>query len=94
MKLVDKYVELQVYFPTLELERKRLQKQWILNVAYSVVGDDFASWIKSGIEFRNQKMATEKNMLIEVDMDIYNAFHSSTSVSSKYFFSRLSFKPF
>jgi hypothetical protein len=67
MKLVDRYAELQIYFPTLELERKRLQKQWILNVAYSVVGDDFASWIQQGIEFRNQKMATEKNMLIEVD---------------------------
>ena len=53
MKLVDQYPQLQVYFPTLELERKRLQKQWILNVAYSVVGEDFAAWVKQGIELRN-----------------------------------------
>jgi hypothetical protein len=83
MKLIDRYAELQVYFPTLELERKRLQKQWILNVAYSVVGDDFASWIQQGIEVRNQKMASEKNMLIEIDREIFDAFHASTSVSCK-----------
>ena len=52
-------------------------------MAYSVVGDDFATWIQSGIEFRNQKMATEKKMLIEADQDIFNAFHTNTSVSSK-----------
>jgi hypothetical protein len=83
MKLIDRYAELQIYFPTLEMERKRLQKQWILNVAYSIVGDDFANWVQEGIQARNQKMVQEKNMLIEVDQEIFDAFHSSTSVSSK-----------
>ena len=83
---MDEYPELQAYFPSLDLERSRLQKQWMLNVAYSIVGDDFADWIKRNIEFRNQKLAQEKNLLIEVDADIAQAFHNSTSVSRMFLY--------
>ena len=84
MKIVDQYPELQAYFPSLELERNRLSKNFILCVAYSIIGQDFSDWIKRNIEFRNQQMAQEKNLLIEVDADIAQAFHQSTSVSSKF----------
>ena len=52
-------------------------------MAYSVIGEDFAAWVKQGVELRNQKLASEKNLLIEVDAEIANAFHNSTSVSCK-----------
>jgi hypothetical protein len=46
MKNVDSLPELQLYFPKDEKDRNRLPKQFILNVAYSVVGENFALWVK------------------------------------------------
>ena len=76
---------LQVFMP-IEKELKSLNKQFIVNVAYSVVGEPFKQWVKDMIETRNQDMTKSKNLLINMDTDVAAAFQASTAVSSKYIF--------
>jgi hypothetical protein len=83
MKNVDSIPELQLYFPKDEKDRHRLPKQFILNVAYSVVGENFAIWVKEQIDRRNAKVTKEKDLLIGVDSAIAMAFSNSTSVSCR-----------
>ena len=46
--------------PDTGLERRKLPKQWVVNVAWTVVGDQFGAWVKQKIEERNQKLAVEQ----------------------------------
>ena len=61
----------------------RLPKQWICDVAATVIGDPFREWVRDMINDRNQQMAVTKNMFVQMDPDIYKAFMDSTAVSSK-----------
>ena len=70
------------YYPV-EQEMKKLPKQWIVNVAYSVLGDTFSFWVKEQIEQRNTLVADKGNLLIELDPEVAAAFHASTAVSRK-----------
>jgi hypothetical protein len=47
MRNVDSIPELMLYFPKDPKDRDRLPKQFIINLAYSVVGDQFAGWVKA-----------------------------------------------
>ena len=53
-----------------EKEIVKLPKQFLINVIYTIVGDDFATWVKNRINERNAKVTTQKNMLIDVDNEI------------------------
>jgi hypothetical protein len=53
-------------------------------MAYTVVGNDFAIWIKKKIISRNEKVTKEKDMLIAVDPEIAQIFNQSTAVSRKH----------
>ena len=63
----------------------RIPKQWIVNVAATVIGKEFRDWVKEQINKRNHCMAVTKNLFVEMDPDIFQAFNNSTAVSSKYF---------
>ena len=63
---------------------QRLPKQWICNVAATVIGQPFRDWVKDQINNRNQSLAVTKNLFVDMDPDIYQAFANSTAVSSKY----------
>ena len=54
------------YLPD-EIEIPKLPKQYLVNLSYAIVQDDFALWVKGQIEYRNKKVAVEKNLLIEMD---------------------------
>ena len=71
-----------MYFPD-EKELRRLPKQFIVNVASTVIGRKFDDWVKKQVETRNAKVAKEKDLHIEVDPEIAEIFRNSTSVSSK-----------
>ena len=58
--------EFRYYMPCLK-EIIRLPKQFIINVAYSIIGDPFKQWIHSQIEARNKKVTKEKDLLINMD---------------------------
>ena len=43
------------YMPVIK-EIPKLPKQFIINVAYSIIGEPFAKWVRSQIEARNHKV--------------------------------------
>ena len=61
-----------------------MPKQWLANVCNSVLKDVFKQWVKNQVDERNQKLAVEKGIMIEVDPEIAEAFRNSTKVSRKY----------
>ena len=70
------------YLPD-EVEIHKTPKQWIVNVAASVLEDTFTDWVKQQIEARNAKVTKEKDMLIAMDPEVEAAFQRSTAVSRK-----------
>jgi hypothetical protein len=71
------------YFPIWK-EIAKLPKQWIVNVAFTVLGAPFRQWIRQAIEERNRKVTVKKDMDINVDPQLAAAFRASTAVSRKY----------
>ena len=69
----------------IQKEMQKLPKQWIVNVAYTLIGEPFAEWVMSQIETRNAKMAKERNLMINVDPAIAAAWQQSTNVACKYY---------
>ena len=55
--------------PELERERKKLPRQYIANVCYTIAGEDFAKWVNNRVEERNAKM-TKLQDTIELDAEI------------------------
>ena len=74
--------ECHPYFPVWK-EVRKLPKQWIVNVAASVLGEPFVAWVANAIRARNEKVAVERDVMINVDPEIARAFEQSTAVSSK-----------
>ena len=71
------------YLPDPE-EFRKLPRQWLINVTYTLVGQPFADWAKAIIEARNQKLVDEQKLAIDMDPQILQFFTQSTAVSSKY----------
>ena len=59
----------------------KLPKQYLVNVVYTIVGLTFNDWVKGRVEDRNNKVAVDKGLLIEVDEEIAIALNSSTAIS-------------
>jgi hypothetical protein len=70
------------YYPIAK-EITKLPKQWIVNVANTVLGAPFKQWIKQAIEDRNLKVAIQKDLNIGLDPEVAKCFKASTSVSRK-----------
>jgi hypothetical protein len=64
-------------------EVPRLPKEFLCNIAFTVIGKSFGEFVKSRIEMRNSKITTERQLNIELDAELANAFAASTAVSSK-----------
>ena len=79
---IGQYPETYPYYPD-ESEIRKLPKQWIVNVAFSILGTTFSSFVKEAIEDRNENVAIKGNMFIEMDPEVHKAFMDSSSVSCK-----------
>ena len=64
-----------------EKEIIKLPKQYLTNVIYTIVGENFATWVRAKIEERNAKVSKDKDLMIAVDPAIAAAFQNSTAVS-------------
>ena len=71
------------YLPEQE-DHKRLPRQWVINIVYTLAGKPFADWVLEHVEARNKKIVADKKLAIMMDPDIMQAFHASTHVSSKF----------
>ena len=64
-------------------EIPKLPKQWIINVASTIVGDEFDQWILQKIFERNEKFAEDNNLHISVDPEVAAAIKASNAISRK-----------
>ena len=76
MEEVSKDPNIMHYLPDKQ-EIHLLPRQYLANVIFTIVGQDFDDWVKERIKERNEKMATKNNMLIEMDAEIAAAFERS-----------------
>ena len=65
-------------------EIHKVPKQWIANVANSILKNIFSDWVKAQVEARNETVKSKKNMMIQMDPEIAAAFAASSKVSRKY----------
>ena len=77
------YPEVKKYLPD-GPDIARITRQWLANVAYSVIGEPFAVWVKAKVDERNIKVSANNNLTLDLDPEIAAAFKASTQVSSKY----------
>ena len=61
---------------------RKLPRQYISNIIYTVVGQPFQAWIDERVNHRNEKRAEEGNMIINMDEDIARHFQQSTHIST------------
>ena len=62
------------YLPETLTECKTVPRQWLINICFSILGDQFALWIHNQIVARNNRVATKGNMFIEMDAEVAEAF--------------------
>ena len=70
------------YFPD-RRDFSRLPRQWIANVLFTILGQPIADFVNKSIKERNDKIAENRNLIIELDPAIAEAFKQSLNVSSK-----------
>ena len=74
MQFLMDYPSFWNYIPDQPLERRKLPKQFIVNLAWSIVGAPFGQFVKAKINERNAKLSVEGNLLIDMDADAAAAF--------------------
>ena len=52
----------------------RLPRQWIANVLYTVIGQPIIDFVNKNIKERNDRVAENRNLIIELDPAIAEAF--------------------
>ena len=62
------------YLPEPNLELPKVPKEWFGNVCATVIKDDFSTWVKSQVDARHKKVATQNNMLIQMDPEMAKIF--------------------
>lgn len=77
-----KHPETIVYFPD-EDDLRKLPRQWVIDVTYTLVGRPFADWVQARMEARNADLVAKRDMAIMMDPDILRAFNASSHISSK-----------
>ena len=65
-------------------EIPKVPKQWLCNIGYTVIKEPFARWVQKQIKDRNEKVATDQNIWIDMDPNVAAAYQASTAVSCKY----------
>ena len=56
--------------------------QWIANVCYTVIGRDFADFVRQQIESRNEYVANKQNLAVDVAPEFLAIINASTAVST------------
>ena len=54
------------YLPD-ERDMHRLPRYYIINVAYTIVGQPIKNFVSEGVRERNDKLAENRNLMIDLD---------------------------
>jgi hypothetical protein len=82
MEFAAGYAGVNDYFPVAR-EMRKLPRQYICNMIYSIVGDPFMKWVKNRVAARNSKVAVTNNLNVQLDPNVAKAFAMSSAVSRK-----------
>jgi len=66
-----------------ERDLGRLPKQWIADITYTVMKEPFKNWVIERVKVRNDTIAENRNLIIELDPEVAEAFKKSLNISSK-----------
>lgn len=66
LKFASHYHLFENYLPK-ERDIPKLPRQWIVYVCHSMIGDEFASWVKLRVDQRIKKLIEEQNLAILLD---------------------------
>ena len=83
-KILDflaQFEAMHLHLPSERHELVKLPRAWVINVGASVVGQPFVDWCSERIVTRNREMAKERNLLIQMDPQLAQAFERSMAVS-------------
>ena len=70
------------YLPDLQ-ELDKVSREWICNVCYTVLQDEFGDQVNTQVRNRNEEVIEKGELNIEMDAEVFAAFQASTSVSRK-----------
>ena len=59
-----------------------VRAQWIINVCFFVVGNQFADWTKGINSQRNEALAQKRDLNIEIDEEILDILMASNAIST------------
>ena len=65
-----------------EKDIHRLPRQYIINVLYTLIGDQLKDFVNIHIKARNDEVAVNRNLIIDMDPEIAQAFQRSVNISS------------
>ena len=82
LKQLNHHPEVWNYLPEAR-DVKKVPRQWLYDIAYTIIGKPLSDWVDSKIAERNNKLAEKQNLYIKMDPDIAAAFHASQNISSK-----------
>lgn len=86
---IDTFIKKALQFPGLKdylpdgPDMDRIQRQWLINVIHTIVGNDFSEWVQRQVDARNDKVTEKQSLSLEMDPEIAQAFYDSKQVSSK-----------
>ena len=65
------------------MELPKTPKQWVANVCATVLKENFTKWVEEQVDKRHAKVAKERDMMINMDVEMAKVFKESTAISSK-----------
>ena len=68
-----KHPDTAVYFPEAD-DLRKLPRQWVINVTYTLVGRPFADWVQAKMTARNEQLVAQRDLGIQMDPEIFRAF--------------------
>ena len=74
--------ELANYLPE-ERDLDRLPKQWLSDITFTVMKEPFKNWVSERVKIRNDTIAENRNLIIDLDPAVAEAFKNSINISSK-----------
>jgi hypothetical protein len=62
-------------------EIRKMPRSYVCNVIFTCLGDKFQSWVDQRCKERNDNIAVDKDLNIQLDENVAKAFHNSNAIS-------------
>ena len=73
LKEASKYEKVRDYMPE-GPDLSRMNRQWIYNIVYTIVGQPIQDYVTHKVNERNVKVSEKNKLNLELDPEVFNAF--------------------